>query len=110
MLCSASELFKVAAEVSNAGLEELKKFSKRANRRLRQVSVERRRKTGAKPPQKAQAGWSLTRAVACERLFFLASPYRARVRSAHARPLLSKVASRHLLEVASTPPYSRRGL
>jgi len=46
MLCSASELFKVAAEVSNAGLEELKKFSKRANRRLRQVSVERRREPG----------------------------------------------------------------
>src|SRR5213593_2934998 len=67
----------------------------------------RHQKNAAKPPQKAQAGWSLTRAVACERLLFLASPYRARIRSAHARPLRSKVASRHLLEVASTPPFQR---
>jgi len=52
----------------------------------------------------AQTGWSLTRTVAWERLLFLASPYRARIRSAHARPLLSKVASQHFLEVASSPP------
>src|SRR5437867_4279899 len=52
----------------------------------------------------AQTGWSLTRSVPCERLFLLASPYRARIRSAHARPLLSKVAWQHFLEVASTPP------
>src|SRR5216117_2833363 len=64
----------------------------------------RHQKNAAKPPQKAQTGWSLTRTVACERLLFLASPYRARIRSAHARPLLSKVASQHLLKVASTPP------
>src|SRR5437763_15856482 len=40
---------------------------------------------------------------------FLVSPYRAHIRSAHARPRLSKERG-HLLDGASTPPLPRRGV
>src|SRR5206468_218686 len=60
-------------------------------------------------PLKARPGWFVQLPIigGLNQPFFLVSPYRAHIRSAHARLRPAKVASRHFIDGASTPPSPR---